>query len=324
MAHSKPIEPSLSVLGSVPVKCRVSEVLLHKTFPFILQGGQLARLSHARMRPEARPTSLSGLPSLQESPPPFPSHMLSDLTKAELQQVIEILHYTMEASTDEDVHRILQLLQQAIPCTKVIGGVAAYTPTGSFKEFSRVLNVSYSNDWLYTYGKNGYATIDPLVQSLSSKLPAQIWERTFSAANSRKQLEFIEEARSFGLTHGLTTGIIDQKRRCGSFFSFAGGDAKGTPRYKELLEYMAPYLHRVLIANTHTPAFHQMKQLSPREMTVLLWMKEGKTNWEIAHIVGVRERTVRFHIESIFIKFDASSRAQAVAVALEHGVLPIA
>jgi DNA-binding CsgD family transcriptional regulator len=61
--------------------------------------------------------------------------------------------------------------------------------------------------------------------------------------------------------------------------------------------------------------------LSPRELTVLLWMKEGKTNWEIARILGVSERTVRFHAGSIFGKLDVTSRTQAVARALEAGLI---
>lgn len=63
------------------------------------------------------------------------------------------------------------------------------------------------------------------------------------------------------------------------------------------------------------------RHLSPRELTVLLWMKEGKTNWEIARILGVSERTVRFHAGSIFEKLDVTSRTQAVARALEAGLI---
>lgn len=61
--------------------------------------------------------------------------------------------------------------------------------------------------------------------------------------------------------------------------------------------------------------------LSPRELTVLLWMKEGKTNWEIARILGLSERTVRFHVGSIFEKLDVTSRTQAVARALGTGLI---
>lgn len=62
-------------------------------------------------------------------------------------------------------------------------------------------------------------------------------------------------------------------------------------------------------------------RLSPRELTVLLWMKEGKTNWEIARILGLSERTVRFHAGSIFEKLDVTSRTQAVARALGTGLI---
>lgn len=61
--------------------------------------------------------------------------------------------------------------------------------------------------------------------------------------------------------------------------------------------------------------------LSPRELTVLLWMKEGKTNWEIAKILGLSERTVRFHVGGIFEKLDVTSRTQAVARALGAGLI---
>lgn len=61
--------------------------------------------------------------------------------------------------------------------------------------------------------------------------------------------------------------------------------------------------------------------LSPREFSVLSWIKEGKTNWEIARILGLSERTVRFHARSIFEKLDVTSRTQAVVRGLEAGLL---
>jgi DNA-binding CsgD family transcriptional regulator len=50
-------------------------------------------------------------------------------------------------------------------------------------------------------------------------------------------------------------------------------------------------------------------------------MKEGKTNWEIAKIVGLSERTVRFHVGNIFNILDVKSRTQAVACALGDGLI---
>jgi DNA-binding CsgD family transcriptional regulator len=300
----------------------VSDDTLGGEFPFIQRGSHdTPSLSAQRSLGHGYPQT-SHQQGLNNSPRRYPSEIFEDLTKREIQNVVEILHYSVEASTGDDVYHILQLIQRAVACPKVIGGVAQLTATGAFKEFVSMLNVSYSNDWLYTYCKNEYATVDPILQSLFSTFKTQTWKQTYSTVSSRKKLEFIEEARSFGLTNGITTGAFDRNKGLGTFFSFAGGDANGTVRYRELLEYLIPYLHRVLIANTRAPLFTQVRGLSPREMTVLGWMKEGKTNWEIAQIVGVSERTVRFHVEGIFMKLDACSRTQAVAVAMEHRLLP--
>ncbi|GAB4407113.1 MAG: hypothetical protein OHK0032_02390 [Thermodesulfovibrionales bacterium] len=62
-------------------------------------------------------------------------------------------------------------------------------------------------------------------------------------------------------------------------------------------------------------------KFSLREIEVLKWAKEGKTNWEISVILGISERTVKFHIASILRKLDAVSRGHAIAKALELGVL---
>jgi len=299
----------------------VSEDFLCGEFPFF------QRREHDRVSPHSTERSLgNGYPqiphqqSLGKQPRRFPAEIFEDLTKREIQNVVEILHYAAEATTGDDVYRVLQLIQRAVACPRVIGGVAQLSSAGSFKKFNSVINVSYSNDWLYAYCKNEYETVDPVLQSLLSTFKTQTWKQSYSTASSRKQLEFVEEARSVGLTHGITTGMLERDRGFATFFSFAGGDADGTQRFTGLLEYLLPSIHRVLIANTHTPLFNRVKGLSPREMTVLLWMKEGKTNWEIAQIVGVTERTVRFHVEGIFMKLDVSSRTQAVAVAMEHGL----
>src|SRR5262245_5541660 len=81
---------------------------------------------------------------------------------------------------------------------------------------------------------------------------------------------------------------------------------------------------RTKIDSANTNQFPLRKHtyyLSPRELTILHWMKEGKTNWEIARIVGRSERTVRFHVGSIFDKLDVTSRTQAVARALGAGLI---
>lgn len=58
---------------------------------------------------------------------------------------------------------------------------------------------------------------------------------------------------------------------------------------------------------------------SPREHQVLSLAADGLTNKEIAHRLGISERTVQFHINSVFNKTTTNSRTEAVALALRNG-----
>ncbi len=57
--------------------------------------------------------------------------------------------------------------------------------------------------------------------------------------------------------------------------------------------------------------------LTPREAEVLFWISEGKTNAEIAIILGSSRRTVEKHAEHVLEKLNVENRAGAVRVALE-------
>lgn len=47
-------------------------------------------------------------------------------------------------------------------------------------------------------------------------------------------------------------------------------------------------------------------------------MVQGKTNPEIAIVLGIKLTTVKKHLESIFAKLGVENRAAAVALALER------
>jgi len=61
--------------------------------------------------------------------------------------------------------------------------------------------------------------------------------------------------------------------------------------------------------------------LSRREREVLSWLRHGKSNWEVSRILGISDRTVKFHVTSIMRKLNAVTRTQAVAIAMELGIM---
>ncbi len=57
--------------------------------------------------------------------------------------------------------------------------------------------------------------------------------------------------------------------------------------------------------------------LTPREAEVLLWVAQGKTNPEVAGILGIRPHTVRTHLEKVFAKLGVETRHAAGLCAIE-------
>jgi NarL family two-component system response regulator YdfI len=62
--------------------------------------------------------------------------------------------------------------------------------------------------------------------------------------------------------------------------------------------------------------------LTEREREILDGVAHGDRNKEIAARLGISERTVGSHLNSIFAKLGVDSRASAVAIAIERGLLP--
>ncbi|MEU0884353.1 response regulator transcription factor [Lentzea sp. NPDC005914] len=60
--------------------------------------------------------------------------------------------------------------------------------------------------------------------------------------------------------------------------------------------------------------------LTPREIDVLRLIAKGRCNNEIAQLLCVTEATVKTHINNLFAKIGARTRAQAVTYAFQHGL----
>jgi NarL family two-component system response regulator YdfI len=64
-----------------------------------------------------------------------------------------------------------------------------------------------------------------------------------------------------------------------------------------------------------------MSILTRREHDVLSGVARGERNKEIAARLGISGATVKTHLASVFYKLNVDSRASAVAVAMERGIL---
>jgi len=87
---------------------------------------------------------------------------------------------------------------------------------------------------------------------------------------------------------------------------------------------LTPYLHIALNRTLGVKRMHQQSDakaqayclslLSSREVEVVRWVVQGKTNWEIGQILKISDKTVKTHMQNIFSKLQASSRSQIAAL----------
>jgi NarL family two-component system response regulator LiaR len=62
--------------------------------------------------------------------------------------------------------------------------------------------------------------------------------------------------------------------------------------------------------------------LTEREREVLHLMVKGRDNSQIAEKLFISQATVKFHVSNILSKLQASSRTEAVVIALDHKLVP--
>lgn len=83
--------------------------------------------------------------------------------------------------------------------------------------------------------------------------------------------------------------------------------------------YLTPRIAARVVAQVNAP--RRAGTLSDRERQVLRLVARGRANKQIARDLGITERTVKFHMTSIFNKLGADNRAQAIAIAAQRGLL---
>lgn len=176
--------------------------------------------------------------------------------------------------------------------------------------------------WLERYLSAGYFKVDPIVRHAETSTMPAIW--TDEVFHDGKSAQFWDEAKSFGLTAGLSFAVHEQPGVTGIFslardraLDLQGQDLAALVGRAQMF---ASLLHHA-VARIDLPKLlpEQSAPLTVRERECLQWTADGKTAWEIGRILSIAERTVVFHINNVVQKLGAANKTQAIvrAVALK-------
>ena len=139
-----------------------------------------------------------------------------------------------------------------------------------------------------------------------------------------EEFTFRVESKSFAVCHFLKPG---SKAMC---LTGRTDDCELRFEHYLLMTYFIPHFHeswlRISGASARGPQLEhrpltQAGEFTHRERDVVQWLALGKTNWEIGMILGISERTVKFHLNNVFQKLGVANRAQAVLQANRLGLI---
>lgn len=142
-----------------------------------------------------------------------------------------------------------------------------------------------------------------------------------------KAAVIMERARDLGLPgEGLTFPLPSREGRSALLSINIAATHRDWPQFCRLyardIHALAAQFHAAMLDGKSASGAEERIALTERERETLAWAAAGKSYWEIATILGISERTVRFFMTNARRKLDVVSNAQAVAKAIWEGIIP--
>jgi transcriptional regulator EpsA len=247
-----------------------------------------------------------------------PSVTLSDRVREDFFRIIEP---SLHISTQDEFFKWTQTeLQDIFPHGKLICGMGRLGKHGV--HIRHVLGHNFPEEYVQSLLRADGLTSSPIIVKWMKEQQPILFEPDCEEIIKSAPPGWLDNFHRFGLLNLAAHGLCDMDSHTASYFSFSCIPGRLSSRHAHLLKLLVPHLHVALTRvvsdrrfnKKSTPA--QPAKLSPREREILQWMSSGKSNWEIAQVVGLSESTIKNHVHHILGKLHVATRAQAVAKAL--------
>lgn len=238
------------------------------------------------------------------------------------------------------MRQVLDLAQVCLECTDETALNDAIGAFAAFMRFEYILyayleswydsgltmkfvNLSNPIEWMEEYHQNDYYQADPIRIEVERLLARGetcytiLWD-AYDRPLSDPEKNVITRRRYFGLEYGFSSYCNSRAKDAAILLSFASADQKPDEHAMVMGRLIAPHLTR---CRKRLALTSLVASLTPRENDICHWLVDGKTNWEIAQILDVSERTIKFHLANIFSKLRVANRQGANAKLLAERYL---
>jgi LuxR family quorum sensing-dependent transcriptional regulator len=188
----------------------------------------------------------------------------------------------------------------------------------------RFFFVNWPADWVELYTNSGWFGIDPLPIEARRRIAPFLLSELANLKFTAAQIAFMKGAADYGWREGFAVpihgpgslqGLVTMVTRRDEF-SLSLSD-------RAVLEVMS----RAVWERCRTSEGFGMvdeqgpAKLSAREIECLQWAAAGKSDVDMATLIGIRPATAHFHIEQAKRRLGVKTRVEAVAAGVLHGII---
>jgi DNA-binding CsgD family transcriptional regulator len=234
------------------------------------------------------------------------------LSENDYRNVLEVLREAGDVRGPVAFTRpVLEALRRVVPCDVVAyheridgvnepGPVFAGEPRGPVTPEIREAEACYAHQ-------------DPMTPTEGARKYSD-----FLSRREHHRLELYQEAdRPLGIEFMMRLWL-DSRGTAGARLEFDRAGPDFSERDRAVLDRLLPYLKQLRYAaairrRAITRPMSRTKRLTPREREILEHVAEGRTNGEVAWLLGISPETVRKHLENAYEKLGVHTRTGAVA-----------
>jgi LuxR family transcriptional activator of conjugal transfer of Ti plasmids len=233
-------------------------------------------------------------------------------------EFVDCLH---SAHTEDDFRRVAERAAHAL-------GFRWFAYFGQRANGPNLIS-SYPKSWTSHYFREGYHNIDPVLQEPRNTSRVFLWDgREARSAKSAKERRLFDDALSFKIRTGLTVRVPSSHNQFAAFTLAVDERSLGLDRFietsQEMLKTVGLTYHAHVSAKIGRTSASDgaISPLTQRERQCLAWISDGKTMQDIAELLDVTPRGVKFHLDNARRNLAALTLPHAVALAFRQGLLP--
>jgi len=247
----------------------------------------------------------------------------SNVYNCTFQHSLKIIELSQKAKSEDDIARIIDVLHDIISFESAAIFVAS--KQNDDLNIKQVFNHSYNQDLLDRCMKDGNSHFSLMMNNVIQFNRPMVWNDMWQPAKCPSSFGVVGAIRCFGDAQGImfpfsvgqssySIATLSMEFKRESDHIYYGN--RFLSYISALLQYPCKAVNRIISCRYESG----VNLLTSRETQVLEWAAKGKTAWEVATILSISERTVKFHLTNIYQKLNVINRQQAIAKALHSGI----